>query len=61
MRKKSKRLAALLLSFLMVISMIPVNGLTVEAAAKHQKEQRLHINLQKKVLLPYLNKVKLKA
>lgn len=34
MRKKSKRLAALLLSFLMVISMIPVNGLTVEAAAK---------------------------
>lgn len=33
MQKKSKRLAALLLSLLMVISMIPVNGLTVAAAA----------------------------
>ena len=34
MRKKPKRLAALLLSFLMVISMIPATGLTVEAATK---------------------------
>lgn len=34
MRKMSKRLVALLLSFLMVISMMPDAGLTVEAAAK---------------------------
>jgi len=34
MKKKSKRLIALLLSFLMIISMIPATGLTVEAAAK---------------------------
>ena len=34
MRKKPKRLAALLLSLLMVISMIPTTGLTVEAATK---------------------------
>lgn len=34
MRKKSKRLVALLLSLLLVISMIPTTGLTVEAAAK---------------------------
>lgn len=34
MKKKSKRLIALLLSFLMIISMIPTTGLTVEAAAK---------------------------
>ena len=34
MRKMSKRLVALLLSFLMVISMMPDAGLTVEADAK---------------------------
>lgn len=34
MRKKPKRLVALLLSLLLVISMIPATGLTVEAAAK---------------------------
>lgn len=34
MRKKSKRLTALLLSLLMVISLLPTTGLTVEAAAK---------------------------
>lgn len=34
MRKKSKRLIALLVSLLMVISLIPTTGLTVEAATK---------------------------
>ena len=34
MRKKPKRLVALLLSLLLVISMIPATGLTVEAATK---------------------------
>lgn len=34
MRKKSKRLIALLVSLLMVISLMPTTGLTVEAAAK---------------------------
>ena len=40
MRKKSKKLTALLLSFLMVISMIPINGLTVEAAATPKLAQK---------------------
>lgn len=34
MRKKSKRLIALLVSLLMVISLMPTTGLTVEAATK---------------------------
>ena len=34
MRKKQKRLVALLLSLLMVISLLPTTGLTVEAATK---------------------------
>lgn len=83
MHKKSIKLAALLLSVLMVILMIPTTGLTVEAAANPKlakksvsiviggtskikvknapKGAKITYKSTKKVLLPYLNRARLKA
>lgn len=55
MKKKSKRLIALLLSLLMVISLLPTTGLTIEAAKKPELEKK-----SSSIVIAGISKIKVK-